>query len=248
MTLHLEVAEGVHWLEHAHVNAYLVEGDDGLTLVDAGLPSMWSLFLEAISRLGRQPSDVKALLLTHGHFDHLGIAARLHQSLGLPVLVHPGDAALAASPYSYRPQRNRFLYALTHPGGWPALAAMTAAGALQVKGLDDTTEFQAGTPLDVPGRPVGVATPGHTNGHCAFVLPDRDVVLSGDALVTFDPYTGRTGPQIVATAATSDGGQALASLDALAATGVRTLLSGHGDPWRSGAGKAVDIARHTGVH
>jgi glyoxylase-like metal-dependent hydrolase (beta-lactamase superfamily II) len=80
------------------------------------------------------------------------------------------------------------------------------------------------------------------------VLPGRDVVLSGDALVTFDPYTGRSGPQIVATAATSNAAVAMASLDALADTGARTVLSGHGEPWRTGAATAADIARHTGVH
>lgn len=248
MQIDFDVAHGVHCLSHAHVNCYLVEDDDALTLVDAGLPSMWPLLLDAVGRLGRQISDVRALLLTHGHFDHLGFANRLRQSSGVPVLVHPGDAALVASPYSYRPQRNRFLYLLSHPGGWAPIAAMAAAGALNVQGVEDTGPLQPDIQLDVPGSPVPVATPGHTAGHCGFILPGRDVALCGDALVTFDPYTGRSGPQIVATAATGDAEQAMASLDALADTGVRTLLTGHGDPWRTGAATAVEIARHTGIH
>lgn len=91
-----------------------------------------------------------------------------------------------------------------------------------------------------------IATPGHTAGHVAFHLPDRDAVLSGDALVTLDPYTGRTGPRIIAGAATADSAMALASLDAIARTGATTVLPGHGEVWRGGAAEAVAQARREG--
>jgi glyoxylase-like metal-dependent hydrolase (beta-lactamase superfamily II) len=93
-----------------------------------------------------------------------------------------------------------------------------------------------------------VRTPGHTDGHIGLHLPDRDAVLTGDALVTLDPYTGRTGPQIVAAAATADPAQALASLDALAATGARIVLPGHGAPTRHGIVAAARSARAVGAH
>jgi hypothetical protein len=73
-------------------------------------------------------------------------------------------------------------------------------------------------------------------------------VLAGDAVVTLDPYTGRSGPQIVASAATKDTGQALASLDVIAATGAATVLTGHGSPWTQGAEAAVDHAVRVGAH
>jgi glyoxylase-like metal-dependent hydrolase (beta-lactamase superfamily II) len=102
--------------------------------------------------------------------------------------------------------------------------------------------------LPVPGRPTVVHTPGHTDGHCILHFADRDAVLSGDALVTLDPYTGKAGPQIVVSAATKDTKQALASLEAVAATGATTVLSGHGEPWRQGAGAAVSHALTVGAH
>ena len=71
-------------------------------------------------------------------------------------------------------------------------------------------------------------------------------MIAGDALVTFNPYTGGEGPQIVAAAATADSRQALSSLDGLAATGARTVLPGHGEPWRQGAREAVEQARAIG--
>ncbi len=246
--LHTDVAEGVHLVTHAHVNCYLIEDDTGVTLVDAGLPSMWSMVNEALAHLGRNPSDVHALVLTHGHFDHVGFARQAQRRWSLPVLVHRDDAWLAAHPYRYRPERNRLLYPLTHPGGVPLLARMAAAGALWVKGVDGVSDLATDVVLDLPGQPVALPTPGHTMGHCALHLPQRDVVLCGDAVVTLDPYTGRTGPQIVASAATADSPEALASLQVIADTGATTLLPGHGDPWHKGAAEAVEAATKMGAH
>ena len=164
------------------------------------------------------------------------------------MLVHQGNARLAAHPYRYKPQRNRFLYPFTHPKSLPRLGRMAAAGALAVKGIPDTRQLGTGVADALTGRPAVVHTPGHTDGHCILHLPDRGVVLTGDALVTLDPYTGKTGAQIVASAATKDTGQALASLDAIAATGATTLLPGHGEPWRAGAEAAVKEALRIGAH
>jgi glyoxylase-like metal-dependent hydrolase (beta-lactamase superfamily II) len=101
--------------------------------------------------------------------------------------------------------------------------------------------------LDVPGSPHVVPTPGHTYGHCALHLRDRDALLAGDAVVMLDPYTGKRGPRVVARAATAHSDRALASLDALAATGAGTVLTGHGDPWTGGAEEASQLARAAGV-
>jgi glyoxylase-like metal-dependent hydrolase (beta-lactamase superfamily II) len=81
------------------------------------------------------------------------------------------------------------------------------------------------------GRPAIVRPPGRTLGHCALHLARPRVVLAGDALVTLDPYTARVGPRLVARAATVDSERNLTSLDALAATGAKTVLTGHGEPW-----------------
>jgi glyoxylase-like metal-dependent hydrolase (beta-lactamase superfamily II) len=89
---------------------------------------------------------------------------------------------------------------------------------------------------------VVVPTPGDTLGHCALHLPDRDVLIAGDAIVTLDRYTGGTGPRLVARAATVDSRRNLRSLDALAATGANTVLTGHGEPWTDGIESAAAAA------
>ena len=100
----------------------------------------------------------------------------------------------------------------------------------------------------MPGRPRAVHTPGHTWGQSVFHLPDREVLLSGDALVTLDPYTGLRGPRVVAPAATSDTRRAYAALDRIEDLDARLVLPGHGDPWLEGTGSAVAPARQQTTH
>jgi glyoxylase-like metal-dependent hydrolase (beta-lactamase superfamily II) len=243
-----EVADGVHRLEHAYVNVYLVvEGTDVL-LVDTGLPATWNEIGSALRRLGRRPTDIAGVVLTHAHFDHIGCAARLQERLGVPFWLHTADEHLAAHPYSYAHERPRSAYPLRHPRAVPILTAVARAGALRVPGVSGTEPLEPAATLPVPGSPRVVFSPGHTFGHCGLHLRDRDVVLTGDALVTLDPYTAGEGPQVVAGAATADSALALASLDALAATGATTVLPGHGRPWRDGIQTAVEQARAVGAH
>jgi glyoxylase-like metal-dependent hydrolase (beta-lactamase superfamily II) len=186
------------------------------------------------------------VVVTHGHFDHMGFAERARRELGTPVLAPEGDVSLTRHPTRYDHERSRLPYMLRHPGFDRAFAAMAAMGALRVPPLEEARPYAGGDQLDVPGRPLAVATAGHTYGHCSLHFPDRGVVIGGDALVTYDPYTASAGPRVVAGAATADSRQALASLDALAATGADTLLPGHGDPWTAGVAAAVEQARDTG--
>lgn len=203
--------------------------------------------LEAcLGQLSRSVQDVRGLIITHGHFDHVGFAARAQQS-GIPVWAHRGDFPIVQHPYSYRPERPRMLYPLTHPRAVPVLASIVAAGGLRVPGVTADHELPTGPLVGLPGHPEIIHTPGHTNGECVVVLPGRSAVLTGDALVTLDPYTGRRGPRIVAPAATSDSRQALASLDALATLDADVVLTGHGSPWRHGVESAVRAAHANGV-
>ena len=245
-SLHRHEVEGVHRLQHAYTNVHFIEDGGRLTVVDAGLPGTWPHVELALEVLGRTLADIDALVLTHAHFDHIGFARRLHER-GVPVLLHASDEPLAARPYSYRRQRTPLLYPLRHPAAIPVLGSMARAGALRVPPLRGTTALEPGAVLDVPGSPVVLATPGHTDGHVSLHLPDRDAVIGGDALVTLDPYSARTGPHLVARAATADTGRSLASLEVLAATRASVLLPGHGRPWRSGVAQAAELAARTPV-
>ncbi|MBI5159927.1 MAG: MBL fold metallo-hydrolase [Micrococcales bacterium] len=244
--LHRDVVPGVHRLELAHVNSYLIADGDSVTVVDAGLPAMWQPLHQALAAIGSSPDRVAALVLTHAHFDHLGCARAIAERWRVPVWAHIADHELARQPYRYAHERPRALYPIRSPRAVPILGAMLAAGALRVPHVTGLRSLEPGMTLPVPGLPTVLFTPGHTYGHCALVLEDRDAVLSGDAVVTLDPYTARVGPRIVAGAATADSDLNLRSLEGIAESGVGTVLPGHGEPWRAGARAAVAQARMTG--
>jgi glyoxylase-like metal-dependent hydrolase (beta-lactamase superfamily II) len=240
------VAEGVHRVEDAHTNWYLIEDEGRLTVVDAGVPRSWDSLREALRELGRRASDIAALVLTHAHFDHLGFTEHARVELGVPVYVHENDVPLTRHPRQYAHERARSYYLATQPRALPYVMQFARTRALFPPPVRSVRRYANGA-LPVPGTPHVVFTPGHTLGHCALHLPDRDVVIAGDAVVTLDPYTGRTGPRIIARAATADSERNLESLDALAATGAGTVLVGHGAPWTGGARAIVDQARAAGV-
>lgn len=245
--LHKNVAPGIHRIEQAYTNFYVVEDKGQLSIIDCGLPKGWPLLLSALQELKFHRRDIKAIAITHAHFDHLGFAARAQAELDVPIWIHKNESYIARYPYRYDHENNRLLYPLRHPKSLPIIARIIKAGGLRVQGIQNATTYDDIQHLDIPGHPQSVFVPGHTYGHCALYFPDRDALLTGDALVTLSIYTGKTGPQIISGAATADSAQALESLDALAATNVTVVLPGHGEPWTEGIQRAVEAARSNGV-
>ena len=243
--LEANVVDGVHRIEDAYTNWYLLEEDGRVTVVDAGVPSSWESLVESMRTLGRRLDQIEGVVLTHAHFDHIGFAERARAELGVPVWVHENDVPLTKKPRQYAHERSRALYVATQLRAAPIVAALARERALWPKPIAEVTRYQDGV-LPVPGSPRVVFTPGHTLGHCALHLPERDAVITGDAIVMLDPYRGTKGPQIVSGAATADSERALSSLDALARTQASTLLVGHGEPWRAGAEAAASRARAAG--
>ena len=100
-----------------------------------------------------------------------------------------------------------------------------------------------GEPLDLPGRPVPVHTPGHTGGHSAFHLPHVGAVVSGDALVTGHPVSRVRGPQMLTDMFHHERARAVRSLGVLAELDGDLLLPGHGRLHRGAVRDAALLAR-----
>jgi glyoxylase-like metal-dependent hydrolase (beta-lactamase superfamily II) len=240
-----EVAPGIHRLGNELVNFYLVEDGQGLTLVDAGLHGFLGQ-LEAFLRERRRTlSDVDAVILTHAHGDHVGVAEAV-RAAGATVHVHQGDAEMARTAKDQERERGMLPY-LRHGAAWKLLGVGMRAGGYRRPKVAAVTEFGVDTELDVPGHPRTLHTPGHSHGHVVFHFPDRGALLAGDAVCTWNPLTGRPGPQLMPGAFAVSSTQAMASLDRLEGLDAGVVLVGHGDPWTGGTNALVARAREAGL-
>jgi glyoxylase-like metal-dependent hydrolase (beta-lactamase superfamily II) len=87
----------------ALANAFLIEGDDGLALIDAGFPHKELAVFEAIHGLGRSADQLKHLVFTHAHPDHIGNAAAIVRGTGARTYMHPVEIPIAQNGGPFRP-------------------------------------------------------------------------------------------------------------------------------------------------
>lgn len=239
----MQLAPNLHRLGSSSlVNSYLIEDGGAITVIDAGLPGLWSDLLRELESMGRTPSDIKALLLTHGDVDHVGFAERLRREHGVPVYVGAADAAEARGevpkpdaprdPIRIGPMVGFLWYGLTH-------------GGLRRKPLKEVTPIDGAGTLDVPGSPVVLPLPGHTPGSVAYHVPTVDAIFMGDAMTTRSVVSGIEGPALGPF--TVDPQQAVTSLDSLDGLQAKWVLPGHGDAWPGGLAEALRLIRASRV-
>ena len=199
-------------------NVFLLRGEGGNVLVDAGNPGQAERILGQMARLGVAPGDVRLILITHGHVDHFGSAAALRREIGAPVAIHALDAPALRQgihhPDSLRPTSR--LVALLQQ-----LPLQATAG--RAEGLEPDLTFEGEWRLDEYGVTARVLpTPGHTPGSTTVLLDSGEAVV-GDMLTGF---LRRPGPPIVAW----DLERNRESLRHLLALSPHILYVGHGGP------------------
>jgi glyoxylase-like metal-dependent hydrolase (beta-lactamase superfamily II) len=235
----MEVGPGIHRIGNKSIiNSYLVEEAGQVTIVDAGVSGLYRDLPRELASMGRTIADVGALVLTHGHSDHIGFAERLRTDRRVPVSIHEADAALARGevpnpskgygPIKIAPLTGFLWYSLLR-------------GGLRTRHLGEVSTFGDGATLDVPGSPRVILTPGHTPGSAALHLASRNVLLVGDAFATYAVTTGARGPRIAPF--TADAALALESLARIEDVPADVVLPGHGEPWTGGVREAVRLVR-----
>lgn len=245
------VAPGVYRLGDRMVNFYLVETDGGLVMVDAGLPGHSAQLLDAVAWVGGR---LRAVVLTHAHPDHIGLAERARRDGGARVWVHEADSpilrdgpngAIVHSP----PERSFAWTVLRRPRVLSMLAHVGYYGGFSSVRVGEHATFGDGQVLEqVPGRPRVLSVPGHTRGSSVVYFEERKVAFTGDALVTHDAVTGHRGPCLVDGMSTHDTAWALRSLGRLSELAEETvLLPGHGEPFTQGVSAAVSSVRGRGA-
>jgi glyoxylase-like metal-dependent hydrolase (beta-lactamase superfamily II) len=230
----MKIAAGIHRLgDDPTVNAYLVEEAGEVTIVDAAMPGYYDDIPKELAAMGRTVEDVRAVVLTHGHSDHIGFAERVRTEREVPVWIHEADAALARAEADPDDPMGKIRLAPLLGFLWLSLRH----GGLKRPIVKSVATYGDGATLDVPGSPRVTLVPGHTPGSAALAFPDPDALFVGDAFATYAVTDGGQGPRIAPF--TADRRQALESLRRIASSPASLVLPGHGQPWTQGMAEAV---------
>ena len=225
----VEVARDVFLAMGPRTNWCLMRDGNTVTLIDAAWPKDYPLVVDSLHQIGASPEQVEAVVLTHAHPDHVGVAEQFRADHGAVVHTHRAEVGHATGRYHEHVRTVDLIVRMWRPSVFAfAINAIGRGGSrttpvVAVEAFDDS-------PIDVPGgRLVPVPTPGHTSGHCSFHLPDHGVVITGDALVSHNLLTDRRGPRLMPSIFSHDPARAAGSLDRLAALDAGVMLPGHGE-------------------
>jgi glyoxylase-like metal-dependent hydrolase (beta-lactamase superfamily II) len=236
----IRITETVHLARGAAVNWLLVADDSGVMLIDAGYPGDRGDVLDSLRQLGFGPGDVRAILLTHAHIDHLGSAIWFAKTHGTPVYCHADEVGHAKREYLEQATPLDVALRIWRPRWAVWSVHLVRAGGLSREGIPSAQPLTADLAAGLPGRPMAIPTPGHTGGHCSYLVDG--VLASGDALVTGHPLLARGGPQLLPAVFSHNQDDCVRSLAALALLDTEILAPGHGDLWRGPIRQATDRA------
>ena len=191
-------------------------------LIDAGLRRSPAKITEAIYSLRRQPQDVRAIIITHAHPDHVGGLAEMKRRTGAEVWMHPADAALVRDGRYGRPP-----LPASAPVGRALGRLLNLRLARRQEPVAVAHEVSDAEVLPFDGLRA-IHTPGHSAGHLALLLPrEGGVLFLGDAASNWlRPGLG---------ALHEDAAESLRSLEKLASLEFKVACFAHGRPIRKKA-------------
>jgi len=231
------ITDRVHFAETDLVNWTLVADDNGVMLIDAGYPGNRDDVLGSLRRLGFGVDDVRAILLTHAHIDHFGSAIWFAKTHDTPVYCHAAEVGHSKREYLEQVSPADLVKHIWQPRYVTWTMAIMRKGALTKEGIPTTQALTEDVAAGLPGQPMAIPTPGHTGGHCSFIVDG--VLVAGDALVTGHPLLSSIGPQLLPGLFNHDQEGCVRSLGALGMLDTDVLLPGHGPVWRGSIREAA---------
>jgi glyoxylase-like metal-dependent hydrolase (beta-lactamase superfamily II) len=166
-----QIVPGLYAIPVGPVNTFLIESSDGCTLIDSGLPGSADKILEAIGELGKQPKDVRHIVLTHAHPDHIGGFAAVKKATSADAYMHPLDAPIVTSGSGFRP--------MTAAPGWLTgiMFRLFVRPVASVEAAPIEHRVKDGEKLTIADGLTAIHVPGHCLGQLAFLWPKHGGVL-----------------------------------------------------------------------
>jgi glyoxylase-like metal-dependent hydrolase (beta-lactamase superfamily II) len=216
----MEIVPGIHQVDGVNGNCYLIVRH-GITVIDTGLPGAGKTILSYIQgTLGRTPSDIRTIILTHYHIDHTGNVNMLRSASAGKVAIHGADAPFVSG--QEKPPR---------PGG--CRGTLFAILGTFMKTQPFTPDIILND-RDVINGMTCIHIPGHTPGSIGLLDPGTGIFFVGDTLRFDGQRIEGPPPQF-----TRDMALAHESMKKIAALDFDIMLSGHGVPLRPGASGKV---------
>jgi glyoxylase-like metal-dependent hydrolase (beta-lactamase superfamily II) len=211
----MEISPNVHLIPSRIVNVYLIFEPAGLTLIDTGLPGNFNTVMKYIAGLGKQPRDLKRIVITHSDGDHVGALAALKAATAARVYANPIEAQAIAAAHPSRELKMT---------GLPALLFNYIARPLfKAKPAQVDELINDGDVLPVLGGLRVVATIGHTPGHISLYAPAHRLLFAGDSMTST-----KTGLRCSGGMNTWDEARAKEAVKIQAALGAEIVCVGHG--------------------
>ncbi|HLK73012.1 MAG TPA: MBL fold metallo-hydrolase [Streptosporangiaceae bacterium] len=179
--------------------SYLVAGRGGPALIDTGWPTDegWDALADRVAQTGHDLTEIRYVLVTHAHADHLGMAGRVREASGALVGMHPAESTVLLHRVGLQTWRERlsgWLGARGAPDDQRAEISELMSGAVAFHARLARADFaveDGGLPLGAGTGLRAVWTPGHTPGHLCFYDERNDVLLTGDhVLPRITPHIG----------------------------------------------------------
>jgi hydroxyacylglutathione hydrolase len=209
------------------LNVFLLRGDKGAVLVDAGVKGQADLILERLAAHGVAPQDVRLILLTHAHADHYGSAAELRERTGAPIALHALEAEML--------RIGRYPAENLKPTPFLALL-MRLPGAgrpPEVPILEPDITFEDEWRLDeygVAGRVI--PTPGHSPGSVSVLMDSGEAIVGDLVMGRFTHLLRQPGRPIIAWNPERN----QESIRRLVAFSPRIVYASHGGPFEDISG------------
>ncbi len=213
----MKILENIHQVDGVDGNSYIIIDSNGITIVDTGMPKSHRKILNYIDSIGYKPEDVKQIVLTHAHIDHVGSALKLKQMTKAKVMIHEEDAQYVTGEKQFEVNRGFLMKMFSS-----FMKFETFSPDIKLKENDKIGDFLV------------IHVPGHTPGSIALYNEKNGVIFVGDLLMFMDGDVYGPPEEY-----TLDMDLAKKSIEKILNYDFKIMLSGHGDPLKENAREKV---------